>query len=133
MDNSEHLTPSRADQVVILVADDEPMIRNLTRIVLEDEGYFILAAADGEEALVLSRTFPGFIHLLLTDVDMPKVNGLQLRERLREERPATKVLLMSGQVHMALEKAFLPKPFGPDVLKERVRQMLFASRGTESG
>jgi DNA-binding response OmpR family regulator len=124
MDNSEHLL---SDQLVILLVDDEPTIRNITRIVLENEGYLILTAADGEEALLLSRTFPGAIHLLLTDVEMPRLNGLQLRERLREERPATRVLLMSGKVGMAAEQAFLPKPFGPDVLKERVRQMLLSN------
>ena len=133
MANTVQILPSRVDQPIILIVDDEPTIVDLVRIVLEAEGYSILAAANGEEALMLSRTFPGTIHLFLVDVDMPKLDGLQLRERLREERPATKVLLMSGQVHLALEKAFLPKPFGPDVLKERVRQMLFASRGTGSG
>ena len=120
MDNPEHLLPSRVNQLVILVADDEPMIRNIARIVLEREGYFILTAGDGEEALLLSRAYPGTIHLFLTDVEMPKLDGFQLRERLREERPDTKELLMSGQVHLAGEKAFLPKPFGPDILKERV-------------
>jgi DNA-binding response OmpR family regulator len=127
MDNSEHLLSSCTDQPVILLVDDEPAIRNMTRIVLEDEGYFILTAANGEEALRLSRTFPGAIHLLLTDVEMPGLNGLQLRERLREERPATKVLLMSGAAGVAEEQALLVKPFGLDVLKERVRLVLLAN------
>jgi DNA-binding response OmpR family regulator len=56
---------------------------------------------------------------------MPKLNGLQLRERLREERPATRVLLMSGkQVELPVKQVFLRKPFGLDMLKERVREML---------
>jgi CheY-like chemotaxis protein len=131
MDNSERLFPSRVNQLVILIVDDEPVVVDLVRIALEDEGYFLLAAADGEEALVLSRTFPGAIHLLLTDVQMPNLGGLQLRERFREERPATRVLLMSGQAHMAAEQAFLPKPFSPAVLKERVRQMLYNKAGPE--
>jgi DNA-binding response OmpR family regulator len=125
----DHLLPSRAHQTVILVVDDEPQVRDIVRILLEDEGYFILTAADGEEALLLSRSFPGTIHLVLTDVEMPRLDGLQLRERLREERPATRVLLMSGHVHMAAEPAFLPKPFAAAVLKERVRQMLLSSQG----
>jgi CheY-like chemotaxis protein len=54
MDNPENLRPSRPDQTVILVVDDEVMIRNVARLVLEREGYFILAAHDGEEALHLS-------------------------------------------------------------------------------
>jgi DNA-binding response OmpR family regulator len=124
VDHSEYLLRSCADRLVILVVDDAPAIRNMVRIALEEEGYFVLSAADGEEALLLSRTFPGAIHLLLTDVEMPRLNGLQLRERLREERPATKVLLMSGQVDVAAAEALLPKPFGPDAVKARVRQML---------
>jgi DNA-binding response OmpR family regulator len=127
MENLERLLPSSVDQRVILVVDDDPVIVELVRSVLEGEGYFILTAADGEEALLLSRAFPGTIHLLLTDVEMSKLNGLQLRERVREERPATKVLLMSGRVHKLGEQS-LRKPFGLGVLKERVRQMLLAGQ-----
>jgi CheY-like chemotaxis protein len=133
VDNSEHRLSSCAEQLVILLVDDEPMIRDITRVVLEGEGYFILTAADGEEALLVSRTFPGAIHLLLTDVEMPRLNGLQLRERLREERPATRALLMSGKVGMTAEQAFLPKPFGADAVKARVRQMLLTNLITRCG
>jgi DNA-binding response OmpR family regulator len=126
VDNPEHLLPSRVNQLVILVADDEPIIRNIARIVLEREGYFILTAGDGEEALLLSRVYPGTIHLFLTDVGMPKLDGLQLRERLREERPAAGIVLMSGRIDMDAEQG-LRKPFGPDVLKERVRLMLLTN------
>ena len=104
--------------------DDAPLIRNVARIVLEREGYFVLSAANGEEALYLSRTFPVRIHLLLSDVKMPRMDGWQLRERVMEERPGTKVLLMSAQVEMPPEQAFLRKPFGPNALKKRVREML---------
>jgi two-component system, cell cycle sensor histidine kinase and response regulator CckA len=124
MQNPDHLLPLKPGQPVILLVDDEPMILNLARIVLEDEGYFILTAGDGEEALFLSRTFPGTIHLLLSDVKMPKMDGLQLTEQLAGERPATKVLLMSGQVDSAVGQILLRKPFGPEVLKQRVRHTL---------
>jgi CheY-like chemotaxis protein len=125
MDNPEHLLPLRADQAVILLVDDEPMIRNIARIVLEGEGYFTLSAADGQEALLLSRKFPGTIHLVLSDVTMPKMDGLELRDRLGQERRATRVLLMSGlQVELPAEQPFLQKPFTLDVLRERVREML---------
>jgi len=131
MANTVQILPSRVDQPIILIVDDEPTIVDLVRIVLEAEGYSILAAANGEEALMLSRTFPGTIHLFLVDVDMPKLDGLQLRERLREERPATRVLLMSGRVPVAADQAFLPKPFGLAFLRTRVRQMLLASLGAQ--
>ena len=109
---------------MILLVDDDPLLRNAARIALEREGYFILTAADGEEALHLSRSFPGKIRLLLTDVEMPKVDGLQLREKLLEERPATKALLMSARVKMPLKQGFLRKPFTLDALRKRVREML---------
>src|SRR4051812_30432113 len=87
MYNAEHLRPAHADQNVILLVDDEPLIRNIARIALEAEGYFMLVATDGEEGLLLSRTFSGIIHLLLSDVKMPKIDGLQLAQKLSEERP----------------------------------------------
>jgi CheY-like chemotaxis protein len=125
LDNPEHLLPLRADQAVVLVVDDDPMVRKIVRLVLEDEGYFILSAADGQEALLLSRKFPGTIHLALSDVTMPNMDGLQLSDRLGEERPATKVLLMSGQqVELPVGQPFLRKPFTLDVLKKRVREIL---------
>ena len=124
MNEPEHLLPSRADQTVVLVVDDEPLIRNIVRIALEAEGYFILAAADGEEGLALSRSFPGTIHLLLSDVMMPRMDGLQLAEALTAERPATTVLLMSGQLDLTAERPFLRKPFAIGVLREHVRGIL---------
>jgi CheY-like chemotaxis protein len=124
MNKPEHLLPLRANQKVILVVDDEPLVPNVARIVLERDGYVILTAADGEEALNLSRTFPGTIHLLLTDVQMPKMGGLQLRDRLRKERPETKALLMSAQVDVPRGQALLRKPFGLYALREQVREIL---------
>jgi len=122
MNNPEHLLPCvRSDQTVVMVADDEPMIRNIARIWLEAEGYFILTAADGQEALLLSRAYPRTIHLVVSDVEMPNMDGLQLREKLLEERPGTKMLLMSGQAAVPVE---LRKPFLAGTLIELVREML---------
>jgi DNA-binding NtrC family response regulator len=125
MQNPEHLRLSNSDQTVILLAEDELLIRNVAQIVLESEGYFVLSANDGEEALNLSRQYPGTIHALLSDVNMPHTNGLQLQEQILYERPGTKVLLMSGQVASPADSIpFLRKPFGPAILKERIRQLL---------
>src|SRR5579863_2128622 len=98
MDNPEHLLPSDPHQTVILLVDDEPMIRNVARITLEAEGYFILTASDGNEAMFISGKFPGTIHALLSDIRMPKMDGLELRKRIQKERPIIKILLMSGHV-----------------------------------
>ena len=126
MNNPKNLLPSRADQTIILLVDDEGMIRNVARIALEAEGYFILSAADGNEGLMLSRTFPGIIHLVVSDIKMPQVDGVTMCEQILRERPETKVLLMSGHVGNVVEYSFLLKPFTPAVLKKRVREMLAA-------
>jgi len=109
----------------VLVADDEEFICQLARVALEAAGFLVLTAKDGEEALKLSRSFPGIIHVLVSDIVMPKVNGLALREQILRERPRIQVLLMSGQTEQRIEDAaFLPKPFKLEDLKQRVRQLL---------
>jgi CheY-like chemotaxis protein len=65
-------------QPVILVADDEPLIRNLVTLLLQHDGYFVMSAADGHEGLHLSRKYPGVIDLLITDMEMPRMNGTDL-------------------------------------------------------
>ena len=128
VDNPEHLRPSGPDQTVILVADDEVLIRNIARITLESDGYFVLEAGDGEEALAISRQYPGVIHAVLSDVQMPNLDGFRLRERILAERPGIKVMLMSGTVEVSAENvAFLRKPFSPTLLKERLRQLLISA------
>jgi DNA-binding response OmpR family regulator len=114
---------------VILVADDEVMVRNLVTLLLQREGYLILAAADGYEGLALSRNYPGRIDLVLTDVDMPRLNGADLCVHLLEERPGIKVLVMSGEdtnelVSQNINLPFLPKPFDGLTLKAEVRAIL---------
>ena len=125
MQHSEHLPRSNSDRTVILLADDEVLIRDVASKVLQSAGYFVLAANDGEDALNISRHFPGTIHALLSDVNMPNLDGLELREQILLERPETKVLLMSGQIESPVESIpFLRKPFGCSVLKEKVHQLL---------
>ena len=125
MNNPENLRPPNPDQTVILIVDDEVLVRNVARITLESEGYFILTADNGEEALYISRQYQGVIHLLLSDVKMPKMDGLELRSKILLERPGITVLLMSGQIELPTEDIhFLQKPFGPPALKGRIRQLL---------
>ena len=78
MKNPENLKPAHVDQTVILIAEDEVLVANIARIVLESDGYFILIASDGQDALFISRQYPGTIHLLLSDIKMPHLNGLEL-------------------------------------------------------
>jgi CheY-like chemotaxis protein len=125
VNNTEHLLPPNRDQIVVMVVDDEVLVRNVARIVLELEGYFILTAGNGEEALEISRQYPGIIHAILSDVQMPRMDGLELRDRILTERSGIKVLLMSGYMTATAENIqFLQKPFGPTVLKGRIQQLL---------
>jgi DNA-binding NtrC family response regulator len=126
MEDPKHLRSARPDQTVILVVDDEVMIQNVVRITLEADGYFILTAHDGEEALHISRRFPGTIHAVLSDVRMPKMDGMQLRERILKDRPGVPILLMSGFVDVPPPSnvPFLAKPFPPALLIDRIRKLL---------
>src|SRR2546421_4415742 len=82
---------------VVLLADDELIVRSLARSVLVRAGYKVLDATDGEHALEVSRGYPGSIDVLLTDVKMPKMSGLELSAQVTEERPGIKILFMSGK------------------------------------
>ena len=115
----------RSDRPAVLVADDDEFIGQLVRMTLEEAGFFVLTASDGEQALKLSRSFPGVIHVLVSDILMPRMDGLALREQILRDRPGIRVLLMSGQTDERCgDAAVLPKPFTLDVLKERVRELL---------
>ena len=124
--------PSAQGSETILLVEDEEAVRDLLREVLQGKGYRVLEARDGFEALRLSTGHSGSIDLLLTDVIMPKMNGRELAERLKPERPKTKVLYMSGYTDNAIVHrgvledgtAFLQKPFTPETLAQKVREIL---------
>jgi CheY-like chemotaxis protein len=116
----------------VLVVEDEEGVRNLTREILADYGYTVLTAAAPSEALALVARHPGPIDLLVTDVIMPEMSGLDLAQRLQAERAGLRVLYMSGYVeHPALdqaaldpEAALLLKPFTAEALAAQVREAL---------
>jgi PAS domain S-box-containing protein len=122
----------RGTETVLLVEDD-PAVRTMAVRVLWEQGYTVLEAGNGEEALETAREHEGkTIHLLLTDVVIPQRGGKGLADCLRAERPDTKVLFMSGYPgeavvhHGVLDSgtAFLHKPFSPSVLARKVREVL---------
>ena len=93
------------------------------------QGFEVLVGANGKEALELSSAFDGEIHLLLSDIHMPEMNGLDLAAALREQRPETEILLMSGRFSGELAvlpslKDFIRKPFLPKALITRVHELL---------
>lgn len=113
---------------VILLAEDEPVVRNVIHLALTSAGYFVLTACDGEEALALSRAFDGAIDLLLTDVKMPRLRGPDLAQTLCRERPDIRVLLMtgksSGEIPNHMRPEMLRKPFVPRLLLEKIQAKL---------
>jgi two-component system cell cycle sensor histidine kinase/response regulator CckA len=119
-------------ETVILVAEDEPVVRNLIGLMLSKEGYAVLTGNDGQEALEVCEKFKHPIHLLLTDVEMPRMNGLALAERVREQRPEIKIVMMSGTTRMTIltentPDAFLSKPFIPPTLLQCLKKVLESS------
>jgi signal transduction histidine kinase len=132
------LPEPRGGSETVLVVEDEPPVRIVTRQVLERYGYAVLEAPDGETALHLAAKHHGPIHLLLTDVVMPGLSGRQLAEQLGRLRPAIKVLYASGYAENALAHhgipesgiSYLRKPFAPETLARRVRDVLDSSRGS---
>ncbi|MFL5562858.1 MAG: GAF domain-containing protein [Gemmatimonadaceae bacterium] len=126
----------RSSETILLV-EDEPAVRRLARRALEAQGFHILEAASGAEALTISAAHAAELDMLLTDVVMPQMSGVELAGRLTASDPGLRVLYMSGYTEDALgqrgvlspETAFLAKPFTPDVLVETVRAVLDRSRG----
>ena len=116
----------------LLVVEDEEGVRVLVRDYLRMNGYTVLEASQGEEALRVAGGHPGEISLMITDVIMPGMNGRELAERMEILRPAMKVLYMSGYAEAAVYRKgvlehgapFLQKPFGPPDLGRKVRDVL---------
>ena len=109
----------------ILVVEDEDLVRAMVVETLQEKGYAVLEARNGADALNAVADFQDHIHLVLTDVVMPGMGGLKLRERVSALRPNTRVMLMSGySEHGIPEGAWLPKPFDAPTLISRVRQAL---------
>src|SRR5216117_166758 len=118
----------------VLVVEDDPAVLSLSCRALESEGYTILCASDGADALRIVERHGGEIHLLLTDVVMPGMSGRELAEQMAARRAGIRILYMSGYpgdaaVHhgnLVRGSAFLQKPFSPDGLARKVREALDA-------
>ncbi len=109
---------------IFIVADDDACICTLLKVCLEQNGWRVLPARNGREALELVKAYgDGGLELLITDVDMPVMDGFELCRRVREERPQTRILVMSGKSDIP-GLPFLEKPFRPDDLYRAVRMAL---------
>ncbi len=112
----------------ILFADDDGRLQKFVAALLIKAGYSLILANDGKDALQKAREYKGKIHLLLSDVEMPHMTGIELAIQLNQERPDTKILLISGLDTgiLVLNNGwqFLPKPFMGDMLRDKVRDFL---------
>jgi CheY-like chemotaxis protein len=124
--------PAAASRKTVLVVEDEAGVRELMRDLLEANGYNVLAAGNGEDALRLCREHGCGIDLLLTDMVMPGMGGDELAGRMRQARPGLRVVFMSGHAVEApaayggrpASDTFLQKPFSPAMLGETLREAL---------
>ncbi len=122
-------------QETILLAEDDRNIRRMIKGFLEPFGYTLLLAKDGQEALDISRSHEGAIHLLLTDVIMPNMNGQELSDAIQEERPGIKVIFMSGYTGDAIADYaslnsgvnFIQKPVTPSKLAQAMKDVFILS------
>jgi CheY-like chemotaxis protein len=137
----------RPGSETILLVEDEEAVRKLVRRTLEKQGYRLLVAASGVDAVRLAEGYTGPIHLLITDVVMPQMSGRETAERLKTMRPGMHVLYVSGYTETTIARGgklergenFLQKPFTPQSLMRQVRELLDRANGrmepskTESG
>jgi PAS domain S-box-containing protein len=138
----EDLTPDAREKPaleaggVIMVVEDEELVRDLVCRTLRRAGYTVLVADDGEEALRVSGAYPGAIDLMISDVIMPRMGGRELADRIIRLRPTLRILFVSGYANDASETSgalgpgaeYLQKPFTPSMLVDRVREMLMPDR-----
>ncbi len=122
----------------ILLVEDEEFLRSMLRTVLEGSGYIVLEAAWATDALTISECYHGPIHLLLTDLIMPKMNGTHMAELIKMFRPGIRILFMSGYsgevvVKHGLDESradFIQKPFTPTQLSNKLRSLLENSQSS---
>jgi signal transduction histidine kinase/ActR/RegA family two-component response regulator len=129
---SAPMAQARRGWETVLLVEDEDQVRELTREILEQNGYRVFETSNAQGAIEICRGHDGPIHLMLTDVVMPQMNGHDLFDRVASVRPEMKVIFMSGYTDRAVivegERSwradYLPKPFTLDALAGKVRQVL---------
>lgn len=145
----ETATTSAADSIrfanrgteTILLVEDDAAVRKITRLSLETQGYRVLEADGGANAIRIAETYPDHIHLIVSDVVMPEMGGRQLLNAVRQYRPGLRVLFISGYtddavlLHGVLDAtdSFMPKPFTPLTLARKVREVIDAPAQTPPG
>jgi len=130
---TSQIQPASTDkEFTILLVEDQEMVQDLVTEILEDEGFKVIAAYNGLNALEVAKEYNNHIDLMLTDVIMPEMNGRELAQRIKAEKPDLKILFMSGYTGEEMRNRgvlepgtnFIQKPFSPDSLVEKVREVL---------
>ena len=131
LQNADFQTTEKVDvkPMVILLAEDEVWVQYFIWKLLKADGFTVLTGGNGAFALEASRNHPGPVDLLLTDMEMPRMGGLELAETIAAERPGTKVLIMSGDLSGREQASmngllFLQKPFTPTALRHSIEALL---------
>lgn len=132
MKTSDYTAGAGQTEGIILVVDDQPAVCYVTGEMLEQEGYTVLCAEDGEKAMRLFEEYRDQIVLLVTDIVMPGMTGPRLAQQLRLQRPNLPVLFVSGVVSQANFEGvmggwMIRKPYAPSGLAAKVREVLQAS------
>ena len=122
-----------ANQTTILVAEDEALIRELLGKILHHAGYQLLVASDGKQALEIAEQHTGSINVLLSDIVMPELSGVDLARAITDKRPATKIILTSAYLRhiWVMERSwrFITKPYVPAQILDAVREALHEVEG----
>lgn len=125
---------------VILLAEDHPEVRSLITVILERDGFAVLPAAHGGEALRYWDLYGPGIDLLVSDLAMPEIDGFELATRISRDRPELKILLTSATGHKSRDRLLaseqwplLPKPFSPAQLRQEVSRLLGISSAPRTG
>jgi CheY-like chemotaxis protein len=116
----------------VLLVEDSDAVRDLVAFMLESGGLTVLQASGGEEALALARRGDAPIDLLLTDIVMPSMSGVELADRLERERPGMRILFMTGYAEegvvnegiLGKHRECIGKPFSQEQITKRVREIL---------
>ena len=129
-----HTAASRGGAELLLVAEDDPLVRDISRRILEKGGYTVLTANDGEETLQVLRRRRDEIALVMLDAVMPKLSGREVYRRIQDEMPEIRVVFCSGYDPETSQSTFIAeehlrlveKPYNPEVLLQTVREVLDA-------
>lgn len=129
---SESVPHSARGTETVLLVEDEDAVRNIVKTALESQGYRLLVAASGEEAMNMAKAYKEPIGLLITDIVLPELNGKEIARRIHKKRPGMIVLFMSGYTDVSLNQLddpqtrihFIAKPFTPATLNRKVRELL---------